>query len=127
MSSREKGAVGERELADELQKLGMLARRSVQYCGKSGEASDLVVDGLRLHVECKRCERIRLPEWIDQARNDSAHAGLPWAVFTRQNRQPWLVIQTLDSWAMDSMVAQAAIAHRRRLLDEAVSAHDPRP
>lgn len=127
MSSREKGAVGERELADELQKLGMIARRSVQYCGKSGEASDLIVDGLRLHIECKRCERVRLPEWIDQARNDAAHADLPWAIFTRQNRQPWLVVQTLEAWTLDSIVAQAAIAHRRRIIDEAVSAHDTRP
>lgn len=118
--SREKGACGERELADELCRIGMMARRSVQYCGASGEASDLLVQGLDLHVECKRCERIRMPEWVAQATRD-AH-GRPWVIVTRQSRQPWLVVQTLAQWSTDSMAAQIAMRHRREVIDAAVRA-----
>jgi hypothetical protein len=116
-NGREKGAVGERELADLLVSHGMMARRTVQYCGKTGEASDLKVDGLLVHVECKRVERIRLAEWVDQATNDAR--GRQWAIFTRQSRRPWLVIQTLDDWIRDSRAAEAAIEHRKSVLTRA--------
>ena len=108
LNSRSKGAVGERELADELIRLGLVARRTVQYCGKSGDAADVVVDGLDLHVEVKRCERVRLSEWVEQASRDARTRR--WAIFTRQSRRPWLVIQTLDQWIADSRIAQEAHA-----------------
>lgn len=123
-NSREKGAVGERELADELNRLGMMARRSVQFCGATGEAADLLVQGLDLHVECKRCERIRMPEWVAQATRD-AH-GRPWVIVTRQSRQPWLVVQTLAQWSRDSMAAQLAMRHRAEVMDAAIRAQAAR-
>jgi len=116
-NGREKGAVGERELADLLGSHGMMARRTVQYCGNTGEASDLRVEGLHLHVECKRVERIRLAEWVDQATNDAK--GRHWAIFTRQSRRPWLVIQTLEDWVRDSKAAAAAIEHRQSIITRA--------
>lgn len=121
--SREKGSAGERELADELNRLGMMARRSVQYCGASGEASDLIVQALSVHVECKRCERLRMAEWIEQARRDAK--GKPWIVVTRQSRQPWLVVQTLDQWAADSIAAGHAIQHRMEIMRAVIQAQDP--
>ena len=56
-----------------------------------GERPDL--SGLPgIHVECKRCEQLRLPEWMDQATRDAKRFkdGKP-ALFHRRNRQPWLV------------------------------------
>ncbi len=52
-----------------------------------------------IHVECKRAEQLRLPEWIAQARHDAEkfHDGLP-AVFHRKNRAEWLVTMPLDAW-----------------------------
>ena len=88
MNSREKGAVGERELAGELNRIGMIARRTVQYCGKGGDAADVVAEGLDLHIEVKRCERVKLADWIAQAQRDAR--ARDWVVFTRQNNRPWL-------------------------------------
>lgn len=117
VNGRAKGARGERELADELNRLGLLARRTVQYSGKSGESADLVVAGLAVHVECKRTEVIRLDKWLEQVAVD-AH-GKPWCIFMKQNRRPWLVVQTLEHWVADSQAAQRALAERMRIIDEA--------
>ena len=117
LNSRAKGAVGERELADELVRLGMLARRTVQYSGKSGDAADLIVDGLGLHLECKRTEQIRMDKWLEQVAHD-CH-GKPWVIVTRQSRRPWLVVQTLDQWADDSAFAMRARSHRAEIMRNA--------
>lgn len=118
MNSREKGAVGERELAGELNRIGMIARRTVQYCGKGPDAADVVAEGLDLHIEVKRCERVKLSDWIAQAARDARDRD--WVLFTRQNNRPWLVIQTLDQWARDSRKANEAQAERKRRFDAAL-------
>jgi Holliday junction resolvase len=120
LNSRSKGAVGERELADELVRLGMMARRTVQYSGKSGDAADLVVDGLALHVECKRTEQIRMDQWLEQVKRDCN--GRPWIICMRQSRRPWLVVQTLDQWAGDSSSAAFARMRREQLIAGAMDA-----
>lgn len=54
-AQREKGKAGERELAALFREYGFNARRTSQYCGQTGDASDVI--GLPgFHVECKRCE-----------------------------------------------------------------------
>jgi Holliday junction resolvase len=120
INSRAKGATGERELAGELNALGMMAHRAQQYSGAMGDA-DLVVRGLELHVECKRVSRARIAEYVHQASHDAK--GKPWAVFLRLDRQPWLVIQPLPQWAADSVLAQRAQKTRadivQRIVDEA--------
>jgi hypothetical protein len=113
-NSRAKGARGERELADALTLLGVTARRSVQYCGKGDDSGDLIVDGFTHHLECKRVEAFRISEWLDQATKDCKNR--PFAIFARQTRQPWLVIQRLDDYAADSMAFNAARAHRLALI-----------
>ena len=118
MNSREKGAVGERELAGELNRIGMIARRTVQYCGKGPDAADVVAEGLDLHIEVKRCERVKLADWIAQAQRDAK--ARDWVVFTRQNNRPWLVIQTIDQWVRDARHAAEAMAERQRRMDEAL-------
>ena len=106
LNSRAKGAAGERELADEFCRLGLLARRTVQYSGKGGDDADLRVEGLTAHVECKRTEVIRLDRWLEQVTLDCR--GKPWIICTRQSRRPWLVIQTLEHWVQDSSDAKRA-------------------
>jgi len=121
--SREKGAYGERELARELSRLlGVEARRGCQYQGGPGryerrrvgasaprpeEAAtkgtnvrmnpgepDVMVDIPDVHIECKRTERLRLYEALQQAVDDAG--GKVPVVVHRQNRKPWVAIVRLD-------------------------------
>lgn len=95
-ASQRKGAAAERELAEILRARGYPARRggSLTY----GEVPDIT--GLPgVHVECKRCEQIRLAEWMEQATRDAERFGDGWpAIFHRRNRSPWLVTMYLDDW-----------------------------
>lgn len=88
---REKGKRGEREVAQLLRDLGYPARRTAQNCGKSGDAADVIgVEGL--HLEVKRCEQIRLDDWIRQAERDAAGTGnIPVIVF-RKSGEPWRAV-----------------------------------
>lgn len=95
VNSKQKGARFERELAGILRDYGYSCRRTVQYCGKTGEAMD--VAGLPgIHVEAKHCETMRLYDWMDQAVRDAKH-GLP-AVFHKKNYAPILVTMRLEDW-----------------------------
>lgn len=92
--SRNKGASGERELADKLKSLlGISARRGRQYSG-SPDSPDVDSD-LNLQIECKRVERLQLYQSIEQAARDS-QGKKPPIVFHRKNRKPWVVIMYLD-------------------------------
>lgn len=93
INSRDKGAVGERELAAEFNRLfGISTRRGQQYSGIEGK--DVVgLDGI--HVECKRKEKFNAYIAIEQAVRDAKGKDLP-VVFHRKNRKPWLVVVRLD-------------------------------
>ena len=89
MNSKQKGKRGELEAARLLRSLGFPARRTAQYCGYTGDADDLIgVDGL--HLEVKRCENIRMTEWLEQAKHDSLEGDVPVVMF-RRSREPWYV------------------------------------
>jgi Holliday junction resolvase len=93
--SRNKGKVGERELAHELSRVfGISARRGVQFQG-SPDSPDVVTEIPDLHIECKRTERFRLYEALEQAVNDCGATKIP-VVFHRQNKKPWVVVVKLD-------------------------------
>ena len=99
VNSKAKGARYERELASKFREQGYDARRTAQYCGNTGDASDVV--GLPgIHVEAKHQERMSLYEWIAQAVRDAEAGGkgnLP-AVFHRKNNAETLVTMRLDDW-----------------------------
>ena len=99
INSKQKGARFERLLASKFREHGYEARRTAQYCGNTGDASDVV--GLRgIHVEAKHAEQMRLYEWMAQAKRDAAAGGgnaLP-AVFHKKNNAEILVTMTMEDW-----------------------------
>lgn len=97
INSKQKGARFERLLASTLRDYGYSARRTAQYCGKTGDASDVV--GLPgLHIEAKHQERMQLYDWISQAKRDSSGTGRLPAVFHKKNNAEILVTMTLDDF-----------------------------
>lgn len=100
INSKEKGKRFERELANIFKEYGYDdARRTAQYCGNTGDASDVV--GLPgIHIEAKHQETMRLYEWMEQAARDANASGenvIP-VVFHKKNRGDILVTMTLDDW-----------------------------
>ena len=95
MNSREKGAAGERELANLLQAHGYNTRRGQQFCGANGDADVVGLPGI--HIECKRVERLNLYDAMEQSEGDSREGETP-VVMHRKNRQDWLVTMRLSDW-----------------------------
>lgn len=95
-ASQRKGADGERELAAILREYGYIVERGGSM--SFGEVPDLV--GLPgIHIEVKRCEQVRLSEWMQQAETDSKRFsdGMP-VVFHRRSREPWRVTMSLANF-----------------------------
>jgi Holliday junction resolvase len=100
-ASRDKGARGEREVADVFEAAGVPARRTAGLqAGERVEGLDvadadatLAVAGV--HIEVKRCERIELPAWLRQAEADAPEGAEPVVAF-RRNREPWRAVVRLD-------------------------------
>ena len=99
INSKQKGARFERTLASKFREYGYDARRTAQYCGNTGDASDVI--GLPgIHIEAKHQETMRLYDWMAQAKNDAEAGGkgnLP-AVFHKKNNAEILVTMTLEDW-----------------------------
>ena len=87
--SRNKGKVGEREVANILKANGYDAKRGVQY--KGGEDSPDVVGLPGFHIEVKRVEKLHLYPALEQAKRDKAEAEIPLVVH-RQNNKEWVAI-----------------------------------
>lgn len=98
VNSKQKGARFERLLASKFREYGYSeARRTAQYCGNTGDASDVV--GLPgIHVEAKHQEKMQLYDWMDQAKRDSAGKGNIPAVFHKKNDHNILVTMELDDF-----------------------------
>ena len=96
MNSRAKGKRGELEWASVCRQHGYDARRTAQYCGNTGDASDVV--GLPgIHQEVKRVERLDLTAAMFQARRDAKTGEIP-IVAHRRNGESWLVTMDADDW-----------------------------
>ena len=93
INSRAKGCVGERELAGELNRLfDVQARRGQQFSGLGGQ--DVVGLHDRIHVECKRVEKLNIQTAMTQAVRDGVDK-LP-IVFHRRNHGDWMATILLD-------------------------------
>jgi hypothetical protein len=89
--SKRKGAAGEREAAEKLNEvLGTRFHRGRQYRG-GPESPDLAGDLPGMHVEVKRCERLRLYEALAQAVRDASVSQVP-VVMHRANGRRWVVV-----------------------------------
>ena len=117
INSRDKGAVGERELANFLKERGIDARRGQQFSG-GNDSPDVVVPWPDVHLEVKRTEKFRLYDAVDQARRDSSGTGkVPLVVHRCNNdrrlgscRGEWLVVVSLDDFLVLKQKADAMTA-----------------
>lgn len=94
-ASRRKGLVGEREVAERFRAAGFGVR------GLEASGDWLCIDGgprrlPPLHLECKRQERLRLPEWMRQASMEAPAGAVPIVTF-RQNRGEWYAVLELGA------------------------------
>lgn len=96
-ASRDKGKRGELEFAALCREEGYdAARRTAQYCGKTGEAADVV--GLPgIHVEVKRVEHLDLTGAMDQSRRDAREGEIP-IVAHRKSREQWKVTMLAEDF-----------------------------
>lgn len=98
VNSKQKGKKGELELAKVLRGHGYDVRRSVQYNGKAEEGQPDLLGLPHIHVECKRTEKLKLYDAMDQAKRDSDGTNQIPVVFHRRNNCEWLAIMTLEDW-----------------------------
>lgn len=95
INSRNKGAAGERELAEVLRTYGVSARRGQQFAGGPG-SPDVVTSLNGVHLECKRVEAGNPYVWLAQAQRDAGD-NIP-VVAHRRNKKQWIVILNLDDF-----------------------------
>jgi len=117
INSRAKGARTELELAKKLQELfGWKARRTVQFCGKAGDADVLIPEIPQVLVESKAVEKLNVQQAMDRAAEDAAASGKIPVLCHKRKRKEWLVTLRLqDLHLFSSMVEQS------RLLKEGAS------
>lgn len=97
VNSKRKGKEFELKLARLFREYGYNARRTAQYCGNSGDASDVV--GLPgLHIEAKARERMELYDWMAQAKRDAEGTGKYPVVFHKKNHANILVTMEFDDF-----------------------------
>lgn len=109
INRKQKGARFERQLAGMFRDYGFQARRTAQYCGNTGDASDVI--GLPgIHIEAKHQETMRLYDWMAQAKRDSEGTGNIPAVFHKKNNAGILVTMTLEDWMQIYAVYETATA-----------------
>lgn len=93
MNSRAKGTTFEREVAAAFEASGF----EVRGLESGGDHFAVARDGQVLHIEAKRQERLRLPEWLEQQERDCP-PGVRRALVFRQNRKRAYVVLPLDEW-----------------------------
>ena len=93
-SSRDKGTRGEREVAQRLRIAGFDARRGFQSRAGTDECD---VEGLPYWCEVKRGRRVNLSGALRQSQQDTD--GRPPVVIWRDDREPWMVLISLEEWA----------------------------
>ena len=91
--SKDKGKVGEREVAELIRSYGFEARRGQQNRGGS-DSPDVVHSIPNVYAEVKFRERFSLWAAVSKAQEEAKDTDTP-VVFHRQKRKPWLV--TMDA------------------------------
>ena len=97
--SRDRGKRFEREVANLFKDWGYDAHRTVQFCGKTGQAADVEIKDSGLHVECKMRKSIAMYEWYEQAVRDSRASGrndIPIVVYRADGKPPMVTMHFED-------------------------------
>lgn len=76
-------------------RIGLDCARTAQRTGKTG-LPDLECDGVSLHIEVKRTERLNPYRFMDQAVSDSTRTRRAPLVVMRSSHKPWLILCRLD-------------------------------
>jgi Holliday junction resolvase len=103
--SRNKGKVGEREVAQLLRDHGIPARRGVQFQGGPDSPDVIGLEGY--HVEVKRTEAFRLYPALEQAMTERKAGDIP-VVFHRANTRGWVVVLNASDFLALIKVPRAA-------------------
>lgn len=88
--SKEKGKLGEREVAALLKEFGFEARRGQQFAG-GGDSPDVVHNIPGVHIEVKRTETFALWDALAQAERDKKPAETA-TVWHRKSNKQWVVV-----------------------------------
>ena len=89
---RAKGVRGEHEVRKLFEEHGFDVR------GLEGLGDHYASRGrIRLHLETKRQERLRIPEWVAQAEREAPGGTTPVLVY-RRNAEGWHVVLDLDDF-----------------------------
>nr|DAX34414.1 MAG TPA: HOLLIDAY JUNCTION RESOLVASE HOMOLOGOUS RECOMBINATION [Caudoviricetes sp.] len=98
INSKQKGARGERMWRDVCRSHGFdKVRRTAQYCGNTGDASDCV--GLpNIHQEVKFVENLNVRKAYEQAEHDAQKSGDMPIVAWKKSNKPWLVVMSADNF-----------------------------
>lgn len=98
INSKQKGSRVERMLVIFLKECGIAsARRTEQYCGNTGDASDVVADELpSYHIECKGTKSqvlnySKLKAWLAQLKTDCPSGKIP-ILFWKANGVDWVLL-----------------------------------
>lgn len=96
INSNRKGKAGELEFSKLCRAEGYEVRRTQQYCGNTGDASDCV--GLNgIHIEVKRVERLNVDDAMSQAIHDCKGDNMP-IVAHRKNNCKWKITMNAEDW-----------------------------
>lgn len=98
MNAKAKGNRGERALRDCFRRAGWPnARRTQQYAGNTGDASDVTVPELPwLHLEAKNTEAKNFLDWLDQAFRDTEKNQKIPVVSHKRNGRDWIAMLKLS-------------------------------
>lgn len=116
-NSRAKGKRGELELCQKIRELLQWdVRRSVQYCGDSGDSDLIAVQAPNLFIECKLVQNLNLHKAMDLAVKQAG--GTTPAIFHRKDRTEWLVtVRLSDLKAFVSLMEKGLSSSLRELSD----------
>jgi len=97
MNSKDKGKRNERELASILFHMGGWAARRTGFMQsqKGHDAADVDCPELPIHWEAKRCQVIKMLDWLAQAKGDAREDQIP-VVAWRKNHMAWHVTLSLE-------------------------------
>lgn len=97
INSKNKGKIGELEIANYLKDKGFNARRGQQYSGSPDSPDVICEDWPDIHIEVKRVEKLNIEDALQQSTRDSNTSQTP-IVIHRKNREKWKVTLWLDDF-----------------------------